>query len=570
MESDAFSVLDARVASLARARFGQATEVQEKAFPLAMAGKDFLAIAPTGSGKMEAAFLPLLSRVLKRIDAGERGGVMALYITPLKALNRDMLERMQYWCKLTGVSLAVRHGDTTQTERARQRDSPPICMVTTPESLAALLIGPKIRYAFANVRTVVVDEVHELVDSKRGSQLSLLLERLRQRAGKLQVVGLSATVGNEKKVASFLSRDAIVVKAELARGLQLRVEYPSKCRDEALWKLDSESCARIQRVVDVINSSSGTLVFVNTRSLAESLASTLFQTAEVKDKVGVHHGSLSKEARLQTEREFKKADRLKAVVCTSSLELGIDVGTVQKVVQYHSPRQVSRLLQRVGRSGHRKGLTPSGIILPASPLDCCESGVLCKGALERRLEEPRFFEKPLDVLAQQVVGMALDAEGKPVKLQDALLLCRKAFPYRNLTAGELAQVCKQLHDERLLYFSGDFTQFSAARASLLYYYENLSTIRDSKKFFLKSAETKRNVALLDERFVAEFLQEGSVFICRGVPWRVLSIVEEEVIVEQSKEYSAAVPDWIGEEIPFAFETAQGVAMLLSKAAAGSS
>lgn len=561
-----FELLDARVARLAQARFTTPTEIQEKVFPIAMGGSDCLAIAPTGFGKMEAAFLPLLSKLLQASEEKKKTNIFALYITPLKALNRDMIERMTHWCRLLGVSLAVRHGDNTSTERARQRDSPPQLMVTTPESLGSLLVAPKLKESLANTRFVVVDEVHELVDSKRGSQLSLSLERLKKKCGSLQLIGLSATVGDEEKVAKFLSQNAIVVKAELSRKILFSVEFPLKAEKEIgeMWKLDDAANARIARLLELIDSSTGTLVFVNTRSLAESLASMLFQLKEVEGKISVHHGSLSKEARIQAEQDFKSAQKVKAIICTSSLELGIDIGSVQLVVQYHSPRQVSRLLQRVGRSGHSRHLVPKGVILSVNALDAAESGVLCKCAAERKLEAPKFFEKPLDVLAHQLVGIALDANNEPVPVAEAFSLCKKAFPFRELSLQEFVEVCKQLKDERLIFLSADYAKFTTTRASLMYYYENLSTIRDSKKFFMKNSESRRNVALLDEQFVAENLQEGVSFICRGIPWKVLSVSDDEVVVEQSSDYSAAIPDWIGEEIPVSFDACQQVAELLQE------
>jgi len=318
---------------------------------------------------MESAFLPVVSRLLESTEAGDKEGIRFLYITPLRALNRDMQQRMEYWAHLLGLSLGVRHGDTKQSERAKQKIKPPQIMVTTPESLSTILISPGIREALRNVKWVVVDEVHELIDSKRGVQLSLALERLRERVKEkdpvqktprdFQIIGLSATVGDEAKAAEFLSPKTKVARADLKRKIELKVEFPTQVKDAefaAKWRLEGEAAARVERLSQLIEESKSILVFVNTRSMAESLSALLFQVEVLRGKVGVHHGSLARESRIATEAEFKReaiADekKLKAIVCTSSLELGIDVGRIDMVVQYHSPRQVTRLLQRVGRSG---------------------------------------------------------------------------------------------------------------------------------------------------------------------------------------------------------------------------
>jgi len=586
--SNSFGLLEERIAKLAKARFGEPTDIQNKVIPLVMQGQNVLAIAPTGFGKTEAAFLPVLSKLLQSNSAQ---GLRFLYITPLKALNRDMLERMKYWCKLTGVSLAVRHGDTTASERVKQRDNPPQVLVTTPETLNSLLIGP-LRNSLRNVEWVVIDEVHELVDSKRGTQLAAALERLKNRVKErkedatVQIVGLSATVGSPEKVAKFVAADAMPVKSELERKIDVKIEFPTKGSfgSDKLWKLDANSSARVARIKELIETHENTLVFVNTRSLAESLASLLYQAEELKKIIGVHHGSLAKEARLQAEEKFKQKEgegALKAIICTSSLELGIDVGKVNLVVQYHSPRQAARLLQRVGRSGHSKSKVPKGIVIAVSGLDCVESAVMAKQALEGKLEQTTWEDKPYDVLAHQIAGIVLDCEGTqtqgrydatanatppaPVSTKNAYETLKRALPYASLTPQEFLLVCRQLKNQKLLHISDDYAHLATTRATKLYYYENVSTISSSRKYFVKNATDRKNVALLDESFVAEYLSEGAVFITRGIPWRVLSVTDDEVVVEQSGDATAAIPDWVGEEIPVSPESAAGVLALLELA-----
>jgi ATP-dependent Lhr-like helicase len=589
MTENAFDLLHPKIAALAKARFGEPSEVQAAAIPLAMAGENVLAIAPTGSGKMEAAFLPVVSRLLESTEAGDKEGIRFLYITPLRALNRDMQHRMEYWAHLLGLSLGVRHGDTKQSERVKQKIKPPQIMVTTPESLSTILISPGIRDALRNVKWVVVDEIHELIDSKRGVQLSLALERLRERVKEkgpvqktprdFQIIGLSATVGDEAKAAEFLSPKTKVARADLKRKIELKVEFPTVVKDAefaAKWRLEGEAAARVERLSQLIEESKSILVFVNTRSMAESLSALLFQVEILRGKVGVHHGSLARESRIATEAEFKREGtegekKLKAIVCTSSLELGIDVGRIDMVVQYHSPRQVTRLLQRVGRSGHRKNLVPKGIVLAVAGGDCVETAVLAHRALGGKLEAIRLPINCLDVLGAQVSGFVLDKCINPddkLDTKSVYEIFKRSPYYRTLEFSEFIMVCKQLSQQRLLALSEDFASLAPARATKLYYYENLSTIRDLRRYFVKDAEKRRNVAVLDEEFVAEYLQKGVTFISRGVPWKVLSITDDEVIVEQAQDFTASIPDWVGEEIPVVFDATQEFAELLEKTGKG--
>jgi ATP-dependent Lhr-like helicase len=542
--------------------------VQKAAMPRILTGGDALVIGPTGHGKTEAAVLPLLSRLLELRSKGETWGIQLLYVTPLRALNRDLMERLTYWCEALEIPLGVRHGDTPQSERQRQKRDPPALLITTPESLGALLVSPELGEALRSVRFVVVDEVHELVDSKRGVQLSLSLERLRERCGGFQAVGLSATVGHPEEVARFLSPSAKVVEVRLPRGLDLSVDSPepsSESKELAkLLRIPAGYASRVVALQHSIARSQSSLVFVNTRFAAESLGSLFFQIRELGETIGVHHSSLSKEARLEAEARFKGAagegERLKALICTSSLELGIDIGAIDLVVQYGSPRQVSRLLQRVGRSGHRRDRTPRGLVLSLDPLDSLEAGVICERALQGELEPTRIPRLSLDVLAHQLAGLCLDQP--EVELAKALALFQKASPYRALTLDDVLEVARQMDSQGLLSLSPDGTLLQRTRRTLLYYYENLSTIPDERRFFVKDAGTRKNVALLDEGFVAEHLAPGVAFIARGKPWRVLSVSEDEVVVEASQTSEGAVPDWEGEEIPVEESVAQAAAEVL--------
>jgi len=343
---NAFKMLVKPIRRLIEQReFEAPTEPQEKTIPQILEGKNVLLISPTATGKTEAAFLPVLDMLLKMPERPR--GIKILYMTPLRAQNRDLLERLQWWCNHLDVRLAVRHGDTDTKERTRQARSPPDILITTPETLQAVLPGRLMRRHLQEIRWVIVDEVHEMADSKRGSQLSLALERLRWVTGKdFQVVGLSATIGNPEKVASFLvgnERKVEIVRVPVARLMELEILFPQpSSKDHELASAlftHPEVAARLRIIRDLIEKQKSVLLFTNTRSASEVLASR-FKVWDINFPVSIHHGSLAKPSRIAAERGLKNGE-LKGLVCTSSLELGIDVGRIDLVIQYMSPRQVT-------------------------------------------------------------------------------------------------------------------------------------------------------------------------------------------------------------------------------------
>ena len=550
-----FELLNEDIRKLAQERFGQTTPIQEKVIPEILSGKNVLVIAPTGVGKTEAALLPIFHRFLKQ---KHRDGIGILYLTPLKSLNRDMLSRIEWWGEKLGLKIAVRHGDTTQYERQKQMKSPPQLLICTPETLGAILTAPKMGKHLANVRYVIIDEVHELVEDKRGVQLTLALERLAERAPDFQRIGLSATVGEPDKVAEFFRLDSIV-KAQIERKMSLSVECPKLDKEdlelsEKLF-LSPEVVARLRRLKDLVEEYTSVLTFVNTRQTAELLASR-FEAWDKEHKIAVHHSSLSKDTRIIAEKKFKDGT-IKGLIATSSLELGIDIGLIDLVVQYISPRQVSRLVQRVGRSGHTIDRFPKGIIISTEPEDILEAGSICKNALEGNLEKVRTFDKPFDVLAHQLVGLTLDF-GR-VSIDKAFEIVRRAPPYHSLTMDEMLSVLVQLARERIIWLEKD--DFGKKKLSFLYYYSNLSMISDEAKYFVLDATTNKNIGVLDESFVANNLEPRSIFITRGTPWRVLDVSGRDVIVEPAEDISGAIPAWEGEQIPVPYEIVQEVARL---------
>jgi len=540
--------------AISKAGFELPTEPQKAAIERILRGENLLLIAPTGSGKTEAAILPILSKMKERTPAP----VSVIYITPLRALNRDMLRRLKFWCDELGFSVSVRHGDTPQHERRKQVERPPHILITTSETFQAILVNRKMRKHLRNVRWLVVDEVHELASSKRGSQLSVALERLVEIAGEFQRIGLSATVGNPEEVSEFLfgtGRRGSVVSAFYEKPFEFRVLMPEITREDSdiAERIGSspEIAAAIREIQGIIEKSRSTLIFVNTRQTAELLGSRMRQLGI---SVAVHHGSLSRETRIEVEEAFKKGE-LRAMICTSSMELGIDIGFVDTVIQFSSPREVSRLIQRVGRSGHRFSEVSRGFIIALTPDEVLESAVIARRALEKSAEPVRIHEKPLDVLANQVASIV--NEYGEISLERVLKIVRRAYPFRNVSEEELKEICELLEEASLINLRGDVL---SRRGKLAFYYrENLSMIPDEKRFDVLDLSSRRVIGHLDESFVIN-LKEGDAFITRGEAWKVVRI-GERVEVEPLHSEIAEIPSWVGEEIPVPFEVAQEVGKL---------
>ena len=543
--------------ALKKTSFTEPTLPQVMAFPPILAGKNVLLIAPTGSGKTEAVLLPAFSRLMTKKN---KEGISILYITPLRALNRDMLRRLSFWSEQLGFTVEVRHGDTEMKIRRKQARSPPQMLVTTPETLQAILPGEIMRKHLESVRCVIVDEVHELASSKRGVQLTIALERLREVTGEdFQRIGLSATVGNPEEVAKFVAgtnRSISVVHAILAKQFRYSVESPSPKESdfELAGELETspEATARLRRLIELVDGHKSTLIFVNSRTIAEMLGHKFSQLG--RTDVAVHHGSIAKEERISIEDQFK-AGSLKAIIATSTLELGIDIGSVDLVVQYMSPRQVGTLIQRVGRSGHRLSMLSEGVIVTVFPDDTLESVAAVKNAQAGKIEPVTFHEKALDVLAHQIAGLLMDKE--TLTLDTLLTLIRRAYPYRKLTKRELSNVVYFLESLNQLRID-EGNVLKKARRTREYYYGNLSMIPDERRYPVINVLSDRRIGTLGDEFMALHARIGLNFIIRGKVWRIVQIEEETgtVHVVPSEDPSAAIPGWDGEILPVPFELAQ--------------
>ncbi len=547
--------------------FPEPTEPQEKTIPQIIEGKNVLLISPTATGKTEAAFLPVLSMLLQ---APKTPGIKVLYITPLRALNRDLLERLEWWCNNLDIKLAVRHGDTDTKERTRQSRSPPDILITTPETLQAVLSGWILRQHLQSLRWVIIDEVHELADSKRGSQLSLALERVRNLIGKdFQMIGLSATIGTPQKIAKFLvsdNRSVEIIRVPVAKMVRLQVIFPQPTEEDVglAGKLYThpEVAARLRAIRDYMSKHKSVLLFTNTRSISEVLTSR-FKVWDMDFPVSIHHGSLAKPSRIAAETGLKRGS-LKGLIATSSLELGIDVGRIDLVIQYMSSRQVTRLIQRVGRAGHRVGRVAKGVIIGMDSDDTLEALVTARRALKEELEPVKIPPKPFDVLTHQIAGLLL--KNRRLAFQEILEITRNAYPYKDMTLEDVEKVLKYMHSRfpRLAWVSFEdqvVLKPSRTKALFEYYFDNLSMIPVEKQFLVVDDSSDSSIGVLDEAFMAEYGRAGTKFIIRGSPWQIIHTTEDKVYVRPVDDPTGAIPSWIGEEIPVPFQIAQEVASI---------
>lgn len=532
------------------------TAPQEGAIPLVLEGRHLLIMAPTGMGKTEAAMLPIFHKIME--EGGP--GIRCLYITPLRALNRDMLRRLEEFGDRLGVSVGVRHGDTSAAERARQSREAPQVLITTPETLQILFTGKRLREHLRNVRHVVIDEIHELASNERGAQLAVALERLVPLCGEFQRIGLSATVGDAEWTRRYLEgvgREAEILNFKVEKETILSVETPEKQENDIVvaerLRADPDLVAAMRLARHHIERSESCLFFVNTREAAEIIAA-LFHIWDENFPIGVHHGSLSKEVRVDMEERFKSGE-LKALICTSSLELGIDVGSTDMVIQYNSPRQASRLIQRIGRAGHRIDRVTKGAVISTDPDELLESLVVTRRAQNGEMERGRVRTCPLTVLANQLIAIAMNGA---VNIRDAYNTIRRASHFRDLEEKTVSAVLDQLSSIKLLYIDGPV--YRRSRKGMRYFYDNISMIPDERTFLIRDIGTRRVVGTLDESFVMSFAEPFATFIAQGRSWRIVEIREDELLVEQVGEIGS-VPSWVGEDIPVPYDVAMEVGML---------
>jgi len=563
MSSDAFSLLSKPLQRKIEAlKWGSTTDAQESAIPRILAGENVLIIAPTGTGKTEAAIFPVFDLLLRKRSQELTRGISILYVTPLRALNRDIFRRLIDIGKDLEIAVEIRHGDTPQNTRRLQAIRPPDMLITTPETLQAILSGKRMREHLRNIRWVIIDEVHELAESKRGVQLTLGLERLQEIVPReVQRIGLSATVGSPEEVARFLAgteRRAHIIDVSSQKEYKYFVERPiaGEAEYETAQTLftSPEAAARILRIQELVDTHDSTLIFVNSRQNAEMLG---LRFTLLKAGIGIHHGSLAREERHRIEDDFKSG-KLKGIVCTSTLELGIDIGSVDLVIQYLSPRQVSSFIQRVGRSGHGIGRVSQGIAITAYPEDSLEALAVTNRALRKDLEPTKIPETALDVLAHQVAGLAMDFRELPMKR--AYEVVKRAYPYNSLSWEEFSSVTSFMDSLRKIRVEGEMLCLSSRTRD--YYLENLSMIPDERLYPVVDITTDKRVCVLGEEFMSTDARVGLNFISKGYVWQILQIDKDGLVyVKPVDDPTAAIPGWDGEMLPVPYETAREVGRL---------
>src|SRR3989475_4035263 len=540
---------------LHRAGISKINEMQTQAIGEIRSGSQLLIVAPTGSGKTEAALFP----VLEALGVDDRAGIRAIYVTPLRALNRNLIDRVLRLVASTELTAAVRHGDTPPSERRKQAANPPDILITTPETLQAILPGKVMQRHLRSVQYVIIDEVHQFAGDRRGIQLAVGLQRLRRITDRdFQRIGLSATVGHPDAIASLFGGETPlqILVAALEKRYEYRVEWPrpidkdfETARD---FYITPEAAAGLSAIDDTLDESRSTLVFVNARPLAELLGSRL---SMLRQDVAVHHGSLPREERERVEAGFKGGD-IKGLVSTSTLELGIDIGTVDQVVQYNSPRQVTSLIQRVGRSGHKLDRTSRGLVLAVSSDDAIESLAAVQAAQDQDLEPLHVHRLALDVFAHQIVGAALD-QGGTAPWSEVLSTIRSSEPFRELEDVQADRVAEFMAHLGNIRQEGD--KIRVTSKGRRYYFENLSTIRDERRYPVMDLTSQRQVGILGEEFMMIQAREGLHFIIRGRPWKMEKIGKDGMVyVTPVSDPNAIIPGWDGEMLPVPFGLAQRV------------
>ncbi|TWT39926.1 DEAD-box ATP-dependent RNA helicase CshA [Thalassoglobus neptunius] len=579
-EEDTLSQFHPVIQDWFRSRFAGPTDPQRSGWPHIAKGDHTLIAAPTGSGKTLTAFLAIIDRLFRMSLSGEMEPELhVIYLSPLRALSNDMeknltapLEEIYELARRQGldvspISVRLRTGDTPSHRRAAMTKKPPHILVTTPESLFLLLTAERSREILRSVRTVIIDEIHALVRDKRGSHLALSLERLEALATfPLQRIGLSATQKPISRMAEFLigqrasnfeeessgepelkDLNCQIVDVGHQRDLDLGIETPPSelsavCSHEQWAEVNS-------RLVELIQNHRSTLIFVNTRRLAERVTHQLTELLG-EDAVASHHGSLSKEIRHSTEQRLKSGE-LKAVVATASLELGIDVGFIDLVIQLGSPRSIAAFLQRIGRSGHALGLVPKGRLFALTRDELVECMALFRAIRAGRLDVTPIPEAPLDILAQQIVGEVANQEWD---IDDLFNCFRRAWPYQKLTREKYQEVLQILstgvtdqsgRGRALIHFDHVNRRIKGRKAARLIAMNNSGAIGETDLLRVVLEDENTVVGTVDEEFGIES-SAGDIFLLGNSSWRIQRLRGNDLIVSDAHGAPPTIPFWRGE------------------------
>ncbi len=548
--------VEERILEVLRERgFRDFTDPQRIGIPEILKNQNVLLTSPTGSGKTEAAVLPVFYRLSEMKE--EIRGFGAIYITPLRALNRDVLSRIEFYGNAFKLEVGVRHGDSSESERRYQLLHPPQVLITTPETLQLIVSGKKIRNHLSTVKYVIIDEVHELLNDERGWQLMIGLSRMKEIAPDFKIIAISATIGNPEEVSRnlFFDKDYSVLRAGISKRYDIRVAMPSGAAPafKDIIGSDEDYAQIVDYIFKLYNSGKQFIVFSNTRATAEDIVMRL-RLVDEKILVEVHHGSLGKDIRTKIEEDFKKG-KLRGIICTSSMELGIDVGSVDFVAQVNSPRQVIRLVQRVGRGKHRLAETSEGQILAMNEIESEEGAVISKFAEGNSIENVKIRDKPLIVAANQV--MAIVHSERQIGFEKALAILNRVQNFSSLSKEEFESLLIFLSSIYVIRYDPETKTIRKSGRTLKYFIENISMIPDEKRYVVKESSTAKIIGFLDEGYVATEIDVGSTFTLKGSTWRVLSIKDRYIYVDFIQGISVP-PSWSGEEIPVPYEIAMEV------------
>lgn len=540
---------------LNRRGYRKFTDPQKIAIPSILEGRNVLLTSPTGSGKTEAAVLPVfysLSKLKSQIT-----GFGAIYITPLRALNRDILSRIEFYGECFGLRVGVRHGDSSESERRSQVLHPPQVLITTPETLQLIISGRKLRNHLSSLKYVIIDEIHELLNDERGWQLLIALSRIREFSKDFKIIGISATVGNPEEVARSLFFDDSyeILKAGSLKQYKLNVSLPVGVKKDFKESVgsDEDYAQVLYYIMRLYESGKQFIVFSNTRSTAEDIVMRL-RLYDNDILVDVHHGSLGKDVRTKIEDDFKTG-KLRGIICTSSMELGIDIGSVDFVAQVNSPRQVIRLIQRVGRGKHRLTEISLGEIVAMNEIEAEEGSVISRFAENNFIENIKIRETPLIVLANQIVSITHSEKG--ISAGKAFEIIKRVRNFKTLSFFEFEELLKFLNSVWVLRYDAENRVISRSGRTLRYFIDNISMIPDEKRYVVKELSSNRVIGFLDEGYVATEIEIGSTFTLKGSTWRVLNVKNNFISVDYIQGISVP-PSWSGEDIPVPFAIAMEV------------
>ncbi|MEM2856687.1 MAG: ATP-dependent helicase [Candidatus Nitrosocaldaceae archaeon] len=559
-------------------RFNGFTPPQKSSIINILNCNSVLVASPTGSGKTLSAFLAIINNLVRFArDNTLEDKVYCIYISPLRSLNNDIAKNLKVPLEELGrmhdaikkIRIGIRTGDTTQQERAKMLRKPPHILITTPESIAIILCAPKFRELLRDVRWIIVDEIHELCSSKRGVHLSLSLERLENLANnKIVRIGLSATIHPLDEVAKYLvgydnnkERSCYIVDTRFVKPMMLKTISPVS---DLIHTSSERVNKRLYKLLkNIIENNTTTLIFTNTRSGTERVVYHLSKMNIVDaDQLAAHHSSLSRDNRLDVENRLKEG-KMRAVVTSTSLELGIDIGSIDVVAQIGSPKSIARCLQRVGRSGHSIDRESRGYLIALERDDLVEDVVICMNAMKGRIDKIYIPKNALDVLAQHIVGMAVEQRWK---VSEAYSLIKRSYCYKDLSIDELRRVIKYLSGGyglnehkvygKIWYDEANDEFGKRGYMARVIYATNIGTIPDEVSIKVYTANNKW-VGNIEEEFL-ERLSKGDIFVLGGKTYQFVSAKGFKAVVKDAEGKKPTIPNWFSEMLPLSFDLGEAI------------